>query len=162
MRISIDTTSDNSDNLDDFDQSEARDIYYYISFKSKPDGLNPTSLPGEGRSPPVTPFKLKKSPEVPIKPKKTVFLFRDYLRICLAILSIILLLTSIALLILSILTPSFINSVFAPILNILQTQIISGFGIIAGGILGVMQIKYHYNDKRDDCNDNVTVDNYVY
>jgi len=163
----IDANESDSDN----DCEELRDLFI-LDHSTFPNNQSPTQLPGSNMPPPVKGFwNTPRSPSPTklsiknayknntVKVSKTIkktLKSKDYLKIFLAVLGIILFLTSIALLILSILTPSIISSVFAPTLNLMQTQIISGFGIITGGVLGFMQIKNQYNIKIEDYNDSIT------
>lgn len=167
----------NSSNSD-LDDDEVPDIFIFDG-STIPNSRTPTQLPvkssSSNRPPPVRQFGKTSANSSPTKflatrsnspskqvitginvvkqkPQKNILSFKDYLKIFSAVLAGIILLSSIALLILSILTPSLINSIFSPALNILQTQIISGFGIITGAVWGIMQIRNHYNNSFDDYN----------
>ncbi len=77
--------------------------------------------------------------------------FKNYSHICFTVIIISIILISVAILLLSILTPETINSIFQPALNIVQTQIICGFGIFIGMALGIQQI---INSKFTNTNNN--------
>lgn len=149
---------------DEVDEQELLDAFYYHPNNVIPNGGHSTQLQGITSNPPVSKIthhrstspaklsrqKLYNNKFKSYKPETKNLLLKDYLRIILSILAAVLLLTSISILILSILATSTINSAFAPALNIIQTQIICGFGIFTGAILGMMQIKHYCTNKLDD------------
>lgn len=78
-------------------------------------------------------------------------LFKNYLDIVISIILMCIILISITLLMLSILTPETISTLFAPALNIIQTQFICGFGLVIGSILGISLLST-YNNNIDEQN----------